>query len=225
MHRTFFRFACFAAVFSFKQGRVLSFEPLPSARHVVYSTRLFTSAKPEVVVESASATTSMIGSSSSSGSDPNHLPAVAATAKRLFLVRHGEVINPGGDKAVYYGAMDVPLSALGEQEAVGAAQYLAQYELAAVFSSKLSRAIYGAEQVCQLQGAQCEGNVVQLEGFKELDRGDWCGKTLDEIGTDLMARFDACDESVTPANGESYPALKRRVLAARWREFHNRRRR
>ena len=30
-----------------------------------------------------------------------------------------------------------------------------------------------------------------------------------------MARFDACDESATPEGGESYPALKRRVLQAR----------
>jgi hypothetical protein len=37
-------------------------------------------------------------------------------------------------------------------------------------------------------------DIVQLDGFRELHRGSWCGKTLDEIGPDLMARFDACDE-------------------------------
>ena len=30
------------------------------------------------------------------------VPPISATAKRLFLVRHGEVINPGGDRPVYY---------------------------------------------------------------------------------------------------------------------------
>jgi hypothetical protein len=45
------------------------------------------------------------------------IPPIPATSKRLFLVRHGEVINPGGDRPVYYGAMDVSLSPLGEQEA------------------------------------------------------------------------------------------------------------
>lgn len=47
---------------------------------------------------------------------PN-LPPVAPMSKRLFWIRHGEVINPGGDKAVYYGSMDVPLSPFGELEA------------------------------------------------------------------------------------------------------------
>jgi len=146
------------------------------------------------------------------------LPPLAPTAKRLFLVRHGEVINPGGDRPVYYGAMDVPLSPLGEREAEAAAQYLQQFELSHVFSSPLSRAVYGAEQVLKYQqnsnGSSKIDRIVVLDGFKELDRGDWCGRTKEEIGADLMARFDACDESVTPLNGESYPALKRRVLDA-----------
>ena len=48
-----------------------------------------------------------------------------------------------------------------------------------------------------------------------MDRGSWCGKTKDEIGSDMMAKFDACDLTVTPEGGESYPGLKERVLAAR----------
>jgi broad specificity phosphatase PhoE len=159
------------------------------------------------------------------------LPPLAPTAKRLFLVRHGEVINPGGDRTVFYGGMDVPLSPLGEQEAQAAADYLSQFDIARVFSSPLSRAMYGANQVLQKQQAKkgassSEGAsssssssapsaVVVLDGFTELDRGTWCGLTKEEIGSDLLARFDACDESVTPDGGESYPALKRRVLAAR----------
>lgn len=144
------------------------------------------------------------------------LPPLSPTAKRLFWVRHGEVINPGGDRPVYYGAMDVPLSPLGKQEATAAGQYLSQFELSHVFSSTLKRAIYGAEQCLQLQKKKDDiKDVVTFAGFKELDRGDWCGKTKEEIGADNMARFDACDESVTPANGESFPALKRRVLDAR----------
>lgn len=45
------------------------------------------------------------------------LPPVPSKSKRLFLVRHGEVINPGGDRPVYYGSQDVKLSPLGELEA------------------------------------------------------------------------------------------------------------
>jgi broad specificity phosphatase PhoE len=143
------------------------------------------------------------------------LPPQAATAKRFFFVRHGEVINPGGpDKAVYYGAMDVPLSPLGQQEAVAAGAYLRQFSLAHVFASPLSRAVYGANAVLEQQETE-QKELILLQGFKELDRGAWCGKTTEEIGADVMERFNACDESITPdAGGESYPFLKQRVLQA-----------
>lgn len=134
--------------------------------------------------------------------------------KRLFMVRHGEVINPGGDRPVYYGAMDVSLSPLGELEAIEAASYLSRFDLQHVASSPLSRAKFGAQKVCVNQSNS--NDVVVFDGFKELDRGAWCGKTKDEIGADMLARFDACDESVTPGDGgESYPTLKARVIASR----------
>ena len=66
------------------------------------------------------------------------LPPIAPTAKPLFLVRHGEVINPGGDRPVVYGAMDVPLSPLGEGEARAAAQFLQQYDLQHIACSPLT---------------------------------------------------------------------------------------
>ena len=141
--------------------------------------------------------------------------------KRLFLVRHGEVINPGGDRAVYYGSMDVSLSPLGELEAIEAGSYLSKFHLQHVASSPLLRAMFGARQVLARQplsqGDSADSNDIQIfEGFKELDRGSWCGKTKEEIGPDLLARFDACDLSVTPGDGgESYPALKLRVLQSR----------
>lgn len=146
-----------------------------------------------------------------------HLLPIESTAKRLFLVRHGEVINPGGDRAVYYGAMDVPLSPLGEAEARAAATYLKsqEKEIDLVVSSPLSRAIFGANEVRKLQSSLAETDITTLNGFTELERGSWCGKTKDEIGADMMARFDACDDSVTPEGGESYPFLKNRVLQAR----------
>ena len=149
------------------------------------------------------------------------LPPIAPTTKRLFLVRHGEVVNPGGDKPVYYGAMDVPLSPLGEAEARAAAEYLRQFQLHRVATSPLSRAIFGAAEVQATQRhlpgeeGSPSSKLMIHEGFKEMDRGEWCGLTLDEIGSDRMRRFDACDASVTPANGESYPRTRERVLRAR----------
>jgi broad specificity phosphatase PhoE len=129
--------------------------------------------------------------------------------------------SQGGEKAVYYGAMDVPLSPLGELEAIEAGLYLSKFNLQNVASSPLSRAQFGARQVMAHQApADVNTNdstdIIIFDGFRELDRGSWCGKTKDEIGAELMARFDACDESITPGDGgESYPTLKARVLKAR----------
>jgi broad specificity phosphatase PhoE len=142
------------------------------------------------------------------------LPPMTPATKRLFLVRHGEVINPGGDRPVFYGAMDVSLSPLGEAEAKAAAVYLQRFDLEHVASSPLSRAMFGANEVCSLQ-QDLKSDLVVLDGFKELDRGAWSGKTKDEIGAEMLARFDACDENVTPDGGESYPCVKNRVLEAR----------
>lgn len=143
------------------------------------------------------------------------LPPIATGSKRLFLVRHGEVINPGGDRPVYYGCQDVKLSPLGELEAKAAGAYLKQFNLQNIASSPLTRAKFGANEILLRQDNEGDEEIQPFEGFTEMDRGAWCGLTIDEIGKDMMARFDKCDESVTPEGGENYPGLKQRVLAAR----------
>lgn len=95
-----------------------------------------------------------------------------------------------------------------------AAEYLRQYHLQHIAASPLSRAIYGAKQILFVQSGRTSDLKI-YPGFTELDRGAWCGLTKNEIGADKLARFDSCDESVTPAGGESFPQLKARVLDAR----------
>jgi alpha-ribazole phosphatase len=185
------------------------------ARIDTYRKTILANSNSESIVSSSAVRESEMTVSSSS--IVMNLPPVSSTAKRIFWVRHGEVINPGSVKnqSVYYGSMDVPLSPLGEQEAMAAAYYLSQYTMSAVYSSNLSRAIYGAEQVRLLQPTLHNTTITQIPDFMELDRGVWCGQTLQEIGADVMARFDACDESVTPKDGESYRTLQERVMKGR----------
>lgn len=186
---------------------------------ILASARGFSISSQKLLYRVKHVSLSMASSSAAVNRGIPTLPSIATNAKRIFWVRHGEVINPGGPgRSVYYGALDVPLSPLGELEAQAAGIYLKQFALAKVFSSPLQRAVYGGEQVLKLQPNKEEEqpiNVVQLAGFTELDRGSWCGLTKEEIGPDQLARFDACDESVTPEGGESYLALKRRVFEAR----------
>ena len=106
---------------------------------------------------------------------------------------------------MYYGALDVSLSPLGEAEAKAAATYLQQFDLNFVVSSPLSRAVFGARQISDFQKNEVE--IVKMEGFRELDRGSWCGLTKEEIGEETMARFDACDEDVTPEVSQHFCLL------------------
>ncbi len=156
------------------------------------------------------------------------IPSLSKTAKRVYWIRHGEVVNPGAaqNKSVFYGSMDVSLSSFGQQEAIAAGKFLSQRDvvgpLSKIYSSNLTRAIYGAEQVRILQQKQEEGSdtsppleVTQVPGFMELDRGEWCGKTLQEIGPEQMDKFNYCDDSVTPLGGESYREFNDRVMKGR----------
>jgi len=141
------------------------------------------------------------------------VPLLSSTSKRIYYIRHGEVIPPGGVHGVLYGSMDVSLSQLGELEAKVAAFYLKDIKLNKIASSPLKRAKFGATEILKNQKHLTSIDV--YPGFSELDRGEWCGKTKVEIGLKNLERFDNCDESVTPTGGESYPSLKARVLKAR----------
>mmetsp|Transcript_11830 Transcript_11830/g.18161 ORF Transcript_11830/g.18161 Transcript_11830/m.18161 type:complete len:275 (+) Transcript_11830:133-957(+) len=159
--------------------------------------------------------TAFMTSSSQNNEVVPTIPNVGKDSKRLFLVRHGEVINPGGDRPVFYGSQDVKLSPLGEQEAAAAANYLQRFDIQCVACSPLRRAIFGAEKVLDKQGSKALSDLVVNPGFTELNRGAWCGLTKEEIGEENLSRFDGCDITITPEGGESYPELKVRVLKAR----------
>lgn len=143
-----------------------------------------------------------------------------ATTK-LYVVRHGAVIPPGGRKGAIYGGADVELSEKGREEARAAAEYLRNEvpHLDAVYSSNLSRAVYGAERICEGRGLKVKID----EQFTEINRGVWVGLTKDEITEQYRDQVQAIgslssfegDPEFSGHGGESYRALNRRVLAAR----------
>ena len=144
------------------------------------------------------------------------LPPLPPTAKRLFLVRHGEVIPPGGVHGVHYGDMDVVLSPLGEEEADAAGEAMRGIPVDFVVSSPLVRAVFGAERIRDGRTFGCFPLSPDTDdGFRELCRGAWRGKTKETIGLDLYEQFNNCDPAATPAEGESIPEVRARVLAAR----------
>ncbi|MDP7062841.1 MAG: histidine phosphatase family protein [Planctomycetota bacterium] len=131
---------------------------------------------------------------------------------RLFLIRHGEV-EPTRQGS-FYGGSEVPLSALGEQEARRAALFIADQELDYVISSPLSRACFGAEQL--LKGRSTAIPWVRDNSFLEINRGDWVGLTPEEV--EIKAPGQLAAHQQDPANwrghhGESLGDLRIRVIS------------
>jgi hypothetical protein len=61
--------------------------------------------------------------------------------------------------------------------------------------------------VLQLQGS--ESDLIILEGLKTCCiEGAWCGLTIEEIGANMMVKFNVCDKIVTV---EASPFLPSRI--------------
>lgn len=134
----------------------------------------------------------------------------ARVLTRLLLIRHGQVIPPTED--CLYGGMDVPLSALGKQQAIAAARDAGELSISRVYSSPLSRAIFGAERVVE---AQRTATTLLIENdLREIDRGAWGGRARAEIEAEVpggLARLKT-DDDFAPPGGESMRELRARVL-------------
>lgn len=137
---------------------------------------------------------------------------VPSNVKRLILVRHGEVdLSAFAGKKVFYGGADIPLSDQGKHEAELAAAYITESEsVQAVWSSPLSRAVFGAERIAVACGLPVN-TVVKKPSFREVDRGAWYGLTENEVGAHALGLWNEGNE----VEGESLPEVARRVLAER----------
>jgi broad specificity phosphatase PhoE len=92
---------------------------------------------------------------------------------RLILVRHGE--TAGQSSVRYYGATDVPLSALGREQARCARRSIPGTTFESVWASSLSRAWESAQIIAGGFPVRIESN------FREIDFGRWEGLTREEI--------------------------------------------
>lgn len=91
--------------------------------------------------------------------------------RNIYLVRHGQPDFPNG-KHMCIGLTDLPLSKLGRLQAVLLGAEFDGRQVT-VFSSPLQRARQTAEALGR--------PVTILDGFRELDMGQWDGLTFDEI--------------------------------------------
>jgi broad specificity phosphatase PhoE len=127
----------------------------------------------------------------------------------LYLIRHGEPELRG----VFLGQMDSPLSAAGHAQAKAALQSL---EVTLTYTSPLPRARQTAEYLTSRQ-------IIEIQDLRELDYGEWTGKTWTEIETnwsDLASQKSADWLNITPPGGETWNELLQRVGAV-WTIIHS----
>jgi len=135
----------------------------------------------------------------------------------LILLRHGETV--GQSSIRLYGATDIALSPVGEQQVLRAAAALKHHRFARVLSSPLQRARRSAEIVLAAldHSLQPAPTLELVPGFKEIDFGAWEGWTYAEAETRDpagFARWQAEGHAFTYPGGESRTAFLARIAAA-----------
>jgi len=94
---------------------------------------------------------------------------------RIYLVRHGQV--EGYQQKRYNGQINVSLTELGKEQSEQVRDRLADIPLDAVYSSDLDRSRYCARLIADDHGLV----VVAVETLREINFGDWEGRTWVEL--------------------------------------------
>jgi broad specificity phosphatase PhoE len=129
----------------------------------------------------------------------------------IVLVRHGE--TEGESSIRLNGSTDVALNRTGRQQMRAAGESLAAEVFDTAIVSPLSRSREGAEIV--LGGRGPAPRII--EGFREIDFGDWEGLTFAEIeqrDPEGYARYLAEGLAFRFPGGESRAGFRARVAAA-----------
>lgn len=122
----------------------------------------------------------------------------------IALFRHG--LTEENEKRAYIGWQDSPLSNNGVRQLLNNGPCIKAYEK--IISSDLSRAKQTAAILFPSVGRE------EHASFREIDFGDWDGKTYDELRTEpLYCQWLESPMLVTPPNGESFPIFVERVEA------------
>jgi broad specificity phosphatase PhoE len=131
------------------------------------------------------------------------------TITRLFLVRHGATSATEEDR--FSGSSGAELSEQGRWQAERLGERLAHLEIAAIYSSPLSRAL----ETARIVGGHCRLEPVTREGLKEIGHGHWEGMKRRDVEHEFTAEYAAWEAdpfTFAPNGGESGVAVLARAL-------------
>lgn len=136
--------------------------------------------------------------------------------RRVFIVRHGEP----ADTSIFYGQLDVPLSARGQRQVEAQVELLRDLGVERIISSDLARARIGAEAIgaavgveIELFGGLREMHLGMLEGVPMRDalerHPEIAGRSYEDM---LDYRMPEGGESVRDVDARACPIVERAML-------------
>jgi len=134
-----------------------------------------------------------------------------ASLNRIVLVRHGQ--TEWNREERFRGRVDIDLDETGLKQAEAAAETVARWEVTAIYSSPLKRAMTTAEAIAKRLNLA----IGPLEGINDMDFGAWQGLAIAEVRERYPQLFDLWryhpDRLVIP-QGESLDEVRDRAVAA-----------
>ena len=130
-----------------------------------------------------------------------------AERTRLYLTRHGEVVEPG----VYNGQTDVDITPTGVKQMERLRELLKDKKLQAVYSSDLTRTWKGAEIIAQPHGLTPQA----FPQFREMHFGRWQGlsyaQVMERYPSDIPQWLNNVEQFGIPG-GESMIDVRQRAI-------------
>jgi len=144
---------------------------------------------------------------------PKRSPRDDIPRTRIYLWRHPEVM--GGPEGKFWGQTDVGLTKRGQNQAKVMARFMDTVKVNDVYSSDLLRCVLPADMIARQINARQRSTPV--EDFRELNLGEWEGKTYQEIDKRYPGALAQRAEDLAGyviEGGESLAQLAERVMPA-----------
>ncbi|WP_019415088.1 histidine phosphatase family protein [Paenisporosarcina sp. TG20] len=129
----------------------------------------------------------------------------------LYITRHGQ--TEWNVQQRMQGWADSPLTTNGIEAAIQLGEYLQEVPLTAVYSSTSERTIHTAQLIIGKRDIP----LIQKEDLREINVGEWQGKTSTEIERDYKEQVKTYYEhpdQFESISGENFHTLKKRIECA-----------
>ena len=139
------------------------------------------------------------------------MPTQDKNLTRVILIRHGQTVWNEGDR--FRGQIDLDLDDVGLRQAEAIASHVKHWPVRRLFSSPLKRARQTAQAVADLMSLEAQ----QLDGFNDINYGQWQGHTPSEMVVeqpDLYRLWRTQPDQVTFPEGESLNQISTRSTSA-----------